>query len=483
MNIRWRTVGYIAVIIGLAAHFALAGEAAATRKEATLALQKAIGFFRSEVSSYSGYVWRYSGDLMLREGEGEAGKTMIWVQPPGTPTVGEAFLDAYEATCEKAFLDAAVDAGYALIKGQLRTGGWYYHIEFDPDKRQGYGYRDIPENQRQKQKTTLEDDTTQSAVRLLMRVDKILNFKDEKVHGAVVYALESIVRAQYPNGAWYVWWDSYPTPPSPDAYPATKASYPQTWPRKWPNDWTGRYFINDNVTPNTLLTMLEAYQTYGREKYLHSALKAGDFLLLAQMPEPQPAWAQQYDHNMHPVWDRKFEPPAITSLESQGVMRALMLLYQRTGKKKYFNAVPRALSYFRKSELPDGRLARFYELRTNRPLYFNKQYELTYSYKDMPTHYSFIIESWLDSIEAQYHRLLRNAPLNQQTQGGEKTQRLSPALMAQVGTIINSMDERGAWVEGGRLRQNKIESKSGIIDCRTFVNNIRTLCRFLASDK
>jgi len=484
MNICWRTVARIVVIIGLPAHFAVAGEAAAARKEAMLALQKAVGFFHSEVSS-SGYVWRYSGDLTLREGEGKASETMIWVQPPGTSTVGEAFLDAYEATGEKAFLDAAVDASYAVIKGQLRTGGWYYHIEFDPEKRRGYGYRDIPERPHQKQKTTLDDDTTQSAVRLLMRVDEILNFEDEKVHEAVVYALDSIVRAQYPNGAWYMWWDSYPEPARPDEYAAMKASYPQTWPRKWPNDWTGCYFINDNITPNTLLTVLDAYQTYGREKYLCSALKAGDFLLLAQMPEPQPAWAQQYDRNMHPVWDRKFEPPAITSLESQGVMRALMLLYQKTGKKKYLTAVPRVISYLRKSQLPDGRLARFYELRTNRPLYFTKQYELTYSDEDMPTHYTFVTKSWLDSIEAEYHLLLRTAPSNPnlQMQGGVETQRLSPALVAQVRTIIDSMDERGAWVERGQLRWHKIEPKSGIIDCRTFVNNIRTLCQFLTSDK
>ena len=38
------------------------------------------------------------------------------------------------------------------------------------------------------------------------------------------------------------------------------------------------------------------------------AERAGDFILAAQMPEPQPAWAQQYDAAMHPAWARKFEP-------------------------------------------------------------------------------------------------------------------------------------------------------------------------------
>ena len=79
-------------------------------------------------------------------------------------------------------------------------------------------------------------------------------------------------------------------------------------------------------------TMLAAWDVYGEKKYLASAKRCGDWLILAQMPDPQPAWAQQYDVNMHPVWDRKFEPPAITGSESQTVMNALLLLFRRTGE-------------------------------------------------------------------------------------------------------------------------------------------------------
>ena len=46
---------------------------------------------------------------------------------------------------------------------------------------------------------------------------------------------------------------------------------------------------------------------------MQAAERAGGFSLLAQMPEPQPAWAQQYDARMQPAWARKFEPPAISS--------------------------------------------------------------------------------------------------------------------------------------------------------------------------
>lgn len=474
-------VGCVAVI-SLFTYSTFAGEVA-TRREATMALRKAVQFFHSDVASHGGYLWRYSADLTLREGEGKATETMIWVQPPGTPSIGQVYLDAYEATDEQLYLDAARDAADALLRGQLRSGGWFYHIEFDPVKRQRYGYRDVPERKRQRQKTTLDDNTTQSAVRFLIRLDKLFQFKDQKIHEAVTYALEAMLRAQFPNGGWSQWWDRYPSPASAKDYPVKPAGYPETWSRTWPNDWTGCYFINDNVMMDMIATMLDAYDICGSERYLKSASKAGDFLILAQMPEPQPAWAQQYDRNMYPVWDRKFEPPAITGSESQAVLEALLLLFKKTGKRKYLAPISRAISYFRKSQLPDGRLARFYELKTNKPLYFTKDYQLTYSSDDTPTHYSFVAESRLDSIEARYRRFLKEGPQDKRTQNSEITRRISPKLAAEVRRIIDNMDERGAWIQRGQLRSHKVKPEAGIIDCWTFVNNVRILCRFLSVDR
>lgn len=469
-------------VVALAPHFGFAGEPV-TRQEAARALRKAVEFFHSKVSCHGGYLWRYSGDLALREGEGTASPTMVWVQPPGTPTVGQVCLDAYESTGDEFYLSVTRDAAYALVRGQLRTGGWYYHIEFDPEKRLSYGYRDVPEHGRQKQKTTLDDDTTQSAVRFLMHVDRSLQFKDTRIHEASDYALKSMLGAQYPNGGWYQWWDQYPSPAGPDEFPVLNASYPKLWSRQWLNDWTGRYFINDNLAANMITTMLEAWEIYDDERYLTSALKAGDFLLLAQMPDPQPAWAQQYDLNMHPVWDRKFEPPAISGLESQGICEALMRLYAGTAEKKYLEPIPRAIDYLRRSELSGGKLARFYELQTNRPLYFTKDYKLTYDGSDVPTHYGFVVHSRLDQIEARYRNLLATDPAKLRAGKPQRANLLTPTLIAQARKVIDGMDERGAWVERGSLRAHKVEPVSGVIDSRTFVNNVGTLCRFLAAGK
>jgi hypothetical protein len=458
---------------------------APTREEAGRALRKAVGFFREHVTTKGtpgGYLWRYSADLKLREGEEVAKATTAWLQPPGTPTVGEAFLDAYEATGDRYYLDAARETAHALAMGQLRSGGWDNLIEYAPEDRARYAYR-VEKKPGRRNRSTLDDDKTQSATRFLMRADKALGFKDATVHDSAMYALDFLVRGQHPNGGWSVKYDAFPRGPDPEHFPVKKASYPETWSREWERDFRGCYTTNDNLIPDMIDVMLLAADVYGDKKYLESAEKAGGFIRLAQMPDPQPGWAQQYDRDMHPVWARKFEPPAITGGESQGLMRALLLLSRRTGKKEFLEPLPRALAYYRKSQLPDGRLARFYELKTNKPLYFTRSYELTYKTDDLPTHYGFIVGSRLDAIGREYQRLAKADPKTLRTERERDRPRLTASLARQAKGVIDALDDRGAWVEEGRLRTDKEGRASSVIECRTFVRNVGVLCRFLRAER
>src|SRR5437588_2689421 len=101
------------------------------RDDAQATMRKAAEFYRGKIALHGGYVYYYSPDLKLRHGEGMATATQIWVQPPGTPTVGLAYLAAYRATGDKFYLEAAREAGEALIYGQLKSGGWQNCIDFD----------------------------------------------------------------------------------------------------------------------------------------------------------------------------------------------------------------------------------------------------------------------------------------------------------------------------------------------------------------
>ena len=52
-----------------------------------------------------------------------------------------------------------------------------------------------------------------------------------------------------------------------------------------------------------------------------------------------------------------------------------------------------------------------------------------------------------------------------------------------VRQVIDSLDDRGSWVEKGRLRyQGEEDTTDRIIDCRTFINNCRLLSSFLAAE-
>lgn len=466
-------------LVGVPAVSSSAGPVERTlEEEVRSAIHKAVEFFRTKVSAQGGYVWRYSADLSIHEGEGKAGPTTAWVQPPGTPTVGMTYLEGYLLTRDPLLLDAARDAANALVRGQLKSGGWTYRIEFAPEARKRFAYRLDPDRPRAFNVTTLDDDTTQAAIRFLMRLDAALSFSDNRVHDCVAYALESLLKAQYPNGAWPQGYDSFP---DPDAYPVVPASYPAEWSRVWPGSrrYWRFYTLNDNVLVNTVRTLFLAWETYNDDRYREAALKGGDFLLLAQMPPPQPAWAQQYDFEMHPTWARKFEPPAITGGESQGALLLLIELYHRTGDARYLRPVPEALAYLKRSLLPDGRLARFYELRTNRPLYFNRKYELTYDDSDVPTHYAFKVPSRLEAIERQYRDAVERGPRPPQPETTERPQ-LNDQLVQQCREVLGAMDKRGAWVERGRLRTaGSIETD--VIESRTFVRNLLVLCRYLAA--
>ncbi|MPY88838.1 MAG: hypothetical protein GEU99_13025 [Luteitalea sp.] len=561
----WLAVLVLLVGLACTAHSVARPADLPSRDEVVAAMRKAVDFFTNEVTMQGAYHFTYTSDLSYGRSEGADTRTRIEVQRQGTPVVTLAFLSAYDATGESVFREAARESAHAYVQGQYCSGGWGYAIEFDPEMRKQYPYRadgacDSNEawavTARRDHVTTLDDNVTQAGIRVLMRVDRALSFKDEAIHEAVRYALDSLIKAQYANGAWP---QRYHDVPDPSQHPVKRASYPDSWERDWPgDDYQGHYTFNDNSIVDMIDVMLEAARIYNEPRYRASAERGGRFILSAQMPDPQPGWAQQYDRDMHPAWARRFEPPSITGGESQGAMRALLMLYRETGERKYLEPLPRALAYYKASALPptdapseirqracpDGTkycLARFYELRTNKPLYITKGtrvtiagrstelidgYELRYGDESVITHYGVLTRGDdLDEIEAEYKELLHADPatirrpdtlsgLSPWSRGAASTVSTTTAeLGPQVRDIIESMDERGAWVEEGQIgRANRVVSvlaatdmvltlgdqilpvrenetltlyeggeppKEEIIRSETFARNIETMSRYL----
>jgi PelA/Pel-15E family pectate lyase len=457
------------------------------RDEVLAAMRKAASFYVNDVSTEGGYHFYYAEDLSYGRSESAEGPTQIEYQREATPRVTMAYLEAYDATGDKLFLDAARKAGHAYLRGQLCSGGWDYLVEFEPEKRKEYQYRaDNNCGEDKRGVTNLDDNVTQSAVRAMMRLDRALKFQDKPIHEAVRFALDKLIEAQYPIGAWP---QRFNKPPDHSQFPVKRASYPETWERKWPGPhYQHHYTFNDNTISDMIDMMLEAARIYNDPRYKASAEKGGQFILLAQMPDPQPAWAQQYDRDMHPAWARVFEPPSVTGGESQGIMRTLMVLYRETGDKKYLEPIPRALAYLKASILPPADryveararirgpvIARFYELKTNRPLYITKGsrlnaaglgsrlidgYELSYSDESSITHYGVLTSgAGLAEIEKDYDELVRMDP--SRIRRPDKLSGLSPwaerpqparsraELAAEARKIIAAMDPRGAWTTEG----------------------------------
>ena len=466
-----------------------------------MAMRKAAQYFVNEVSTNGGYLFNYKSDFSMREGEEIASPTTIWVQPPGTPAIGLAFLEAYEVTGETLYLDAAISAARALVWGQLASGGWDYRIDFDPELSKRWHYRRDIENGdtitgKRRNQSTLDDNTTQCALQLLMKVDKILGFKDSEIHRAANYGLNALLKVQYPNGAWP---QRFTAPPDPKKFPVIKAHYPDSWSREFTGiQYQNYYTFNDNSISDVIETMIEAYKIYGNEKYLNAAKRCGDFIILAQMPEPQPAWAQQYNENMEPAWARKFEPPAITGGETFGILRTLLFLYLETGEKRFLEPVPKALRWAENSLLNEKQLARFYELKTNKPLYFNaprqysalakpafpslKDYTLIYEDTDLPNHYSFKVSSApIASIKSEYNRI--------KEQGREivlaERDRIPAADPEKVNEVIRKLDDKGRWIEKGRLKTGEISNpyvQTDIISCDTFIRNFSLLTTYIKNN-
>ena len=450
-----------------------AGSAELTREGAEGALKKAATYFRNEVARYGGYVFYCSEDLQHRYGEGVASPDQIWVQPPGTPAVGLSYLQGYQATGDRFFLDAAIETAEALMHGQLKSGGWTAWVDFDPKGSRVADY--LRGSGRGRNYSSLDDGQTQTATRLLVRLDAALGFKDRKVHEAAQIALDALLAAQFANGGFPQVW-SEPVAEQP-IVPARFPDYDWRTEGRIKEYWD-LYTLNDDLAVTVAELLIAADEVYEGDPRFETALrKLGEFLILAQMPEPQPAWAQQYNYDMNPAWARKFEPPGISGHESQGAMRTLMRISENTGDRKYLEPIPRALAYLQRQVLPDGKIPRFIEMETDRPLYMRRRgkvYTLTYDDSDLPKHYAFKVSHDLGEIEEEFQRARAGRPID------IENTKLS-TLEKHARAAVEALDERGRWLSRnpGKLQ----EFGERVISSEVFSDRVEALCEYLAALK
>ncbi|HVJ03575.1 MAG TPA: pectate lyase [Sphingomonas sp.] len=322
---------------------------------------RATRFMVEHVAHQGGYVWSYLPDLSRRWGEMEAWPTMIWTQAPGTPEMGQIFLDAYHATGDEYYYRAAAAAADALIRGQHPAGGWNYFIDTAGEESTRRWYATIGKNgwrleefQHYYGNATFDDHATVECGRLLLRL--WLEKREPKYRAALDKAIGFVLAAQYPCGGW------------PQRFPAAGKFENHGHP-----DYTGHVTLNDEVAQENIGFLLLVLQQLGDERVREPIQRAMDCFIQLQQPMPSPGFALQYTvADLKPAGARTYEPRALSPHTTAAALSALMTFYQLTGDRKYLARIPEAIDWLVKVEAPpaahrEGRnYFRYVEEGTNR---------------------------------------------------------------------------------------------------------------------
>jgi len=378
-----------------------------SREQVAQTMKRATEFMVEKVAYKGGYVWSYLPDFSRRWGELEAKPTMIWVQPPGTATMGHTFLDAYHATGDEYYYQAAEKAADALIWGQDPSGGWNYLIDFGgeaslKDWYATYGHNAwrMEEFQHYWGNATFDDAGTSESMQFLLRL--YVEKRDPKYRPALEKALNFVLESQYPIGGW------------PQRYPVKPA---------FAGDYTGYITFNDDVAGENIKFLVMAYQALGETRVLDAINRAMNSFIVTQQGQPQPGWALQYTTDLKPAAARTYEPKALATHTTANNVAQLMNFYELTGDTKFLARVPEALDWLEKVKLakprPDGRThPTFIELGTNRPLYVHRRgsnvengaYYVDYNPERTLGHYGAFRKIEVEALRRRYERLRASDP-------------------------------------------------------------------------
>lgn len=395
------------------AQTAVAGRAAVLET-----MRRATRFMVDEASVGGGYVWSALPDFSRRWGELEASPTMIWVQPPGTATMGHLFLDAYHATRDEAYYDAAVSAARALVRGQHPSGGWNYVIDTAGEDSLRRWYETYGRNawrmeefQHYYGNATFDDAGTSEASQFLLRM--YLEKREREWRAPLHRAIRFVLDSQYPNGGW-----------------------PQRWPLSQDGglhgqaDYTGYITFNDDVAGENIKFLIFCHQTLGEReggggRLPASIRRAMDCFLACQQPAPQAGWGlQHHPDTLRPAAARTYEPEAYATHTTAANIGQLFSFYRLTGDRQYIARVPEALDWLESVRLPqrlqrDGRThPTFIQPGTNKPLYVHRRgsnvvngaYHVDGNPEDTVIHYSSFRAVDVAGLRAEYDRLAAMTP-------------------------------------------------------------------------
>lgn len=305
-------------------------------------MRKATAYLMDEVSYNGGFVWNYLPDGSRQWGEMEAKRTMVWIQPPGTPSVGHLLLDAYHATGDEYYYEQAQRVANALIWGQLPCGGWNYVFDFAGENslKEWYatvgksGWR-LEEFQHYYGNATFDDGGTMEAATFLLRL--YVEKNDPTYRPALEKVIHFVLESQYPIGGW-----------------------PQRYPLRYDHPFQGRadyssfITLNDDVIPANIEFLTQCYQALGMQNLKEPILRAMYLIPTLQQGAPYAGWSDQYTvEDLKPAHARSYEPRAINTSTTSAMIRLLMDYYKLTADTRFLIGIPAALDFLETRALPE----------------------------------------------------------------------------------------------------------------------------------
>lgn len=241
--------------------------------------------------------------------------------------------------------------------------------------------------------TTFDNGATYAQIAYLAKANAIV--PKQEYRDAVEKGLNYILAAQYHNGGW-----------------------PQYFPLE--NNYSRYITFNDDAYLGVMKVLKDVADNKPqydflpakqKEKLVKAYNKGLDCILRMQINDAgkPTAWCQQHDDiSLAPAWARKFEPPSICNGESAGIVLFLMSIDQPSQAIK--DAVTNAVAWFNDSKILDTKVVtidapsmqtnftvskhdkvvvnspgappiwtRYYELKTHRPLFCNRNSKVVYS--------------------------------------------------------------------------------------------------------
>ncbi|WP_293747842.1 pectate lyase [uncultured Paraglaciecola sp.] len=412
LNKKNKTLGLILCLLSL---FSFTSFATSMQQPVKETMKRATRVMTDTVSYEGGYVWSYLPDFSRRWGEMEAKLTMVWVQPPGTATMGHLFLDAYHATQDIFYYQAAQQVADALIKGQHSSGGWNYMFDLAGEESLQNWYNTIGKNGWRLEEfhhhygnATFDDEGTFEAGIFLLRLYKEKH--DKQYLPALTKVINFVLDSQYDMGGW------------PQRYPPAEAHSVQGQ-----QDYSRFITFNDGVANTNMRFLLfcaQALDDNALHKRIDVAIERGmNAFITLKLPAPQPGWALQYSLDLKPAAARSYEPVSVSVGTTVNNLSLLMHFYKSTGDKKYLDGIEQTLGWLASLRLPDALIRdgrthpRMVEIGSNKPLFVhrrgsnvnNGEYFVDYEATSQVSHYPSTGRVDIEALRTQYSELKTQA--------------------------------------------------------------------------